>query len=358
MTNAINWIKDNYMVILDCFIGIATIVVPIVVSKLSNDKIATRKNMFRGYIVFMIKVVFYYFILVCVFWGAGSILHIPNSVEWMNKKTYLMCCIGVSGVCSLIAGLRWRKCLDIQKKNSSYSRILTIILIVFPVLLQGILYMVAVVKAVPSLYWTGIWIGLTFPVILMAASIVADDEFFEYQYVVLSFGDDTEDCTIEPGSLHSKDKWIIVDDTVNNIRTKFSAEHVQKITYYGEGECTHEKRMKQEVKIGYILICLFYLLTIGVVSQSLFNSVIKRIAVTDSIIYLQQGDCYQLGAVTLDFDAGKLRYDVSDPSVINISENGIVTVNAELSEGKQITTEVTISDEIGNTAQIKIEVRG
>lgn len=356
ISNILNWVRENHMTIFDWAISMAAIVVPLIISRPGKQKIVDRKNLFKAYIVFTIKIVFYQFALLCVFWGAGSVLRVPYSIGWMNKKMYLICCVIISGLCCLFAGLNWAKRLDLLKKAGKYSRICTIILLALPILLQSVTYIIALAKAVPSRQWIFAWVPLNFFVVLVTAFIVSDYDFFEYQNIILTLEDD-EKFEVEPDTLYSKGKWIIVDSSSDDKTTKFQEDGIRKVECYKGDWKKSRNAMRFGKKLFYCTICLCYLLIIGVVSQLLFQAVIKPIAVTERKICLEQGENYQLNAVALDPDARELGYAISGSSEISVSENGVVTVSNELPEAETITAEVTISDDMGNTATVQVEAR-
>lgn len=350
----ISWIKENHMTVIEWAITIVAFLVPLIISRPGKYKVVDTKNMFKGYIVFIIKAVFYYFLLVCISFWAGIILRIPYS--WTSKKAYLIGCIVISGLFHLCAGFKWINRMEMMKKAGKYNRIFTIMLVVVPALIQILLYIMAVKGSGDSRHWIVSWTFLNFLVALIAAFVVLDYDFFEYQNVVLTLDGDDEKYEVRPEALHRKGNWIILgsDDGVKEI--KFQEESIKKVEYY-KGEW-HKSRiaMKLRDKILHCTIYLCYLLIIGVASQFLFQAVIQPIVVTESQIFLKQGDYYQLEAVPLDPNAKELHY-VSDSPAIVVSENGMVIVSDELSEDESISAKITISDDLGNTATVQVEVK-
>lgn len=348
MSVAAVWITDNFDTVVNWVITIAASIFPFIVPRLDKERIAARKNLFAGYSVFLVKVTFYYLALVFVSCEIGRLTSAPM---------FTPVPIVFGGALCISGGLRWSKQMDMLKKGKKHGRCWTWGFVIMPVVIQGVLYLCFMSGRWMPRGWIAGWvIGNLLPIVL-AMRLVDDHDFFEYQQVDISLVGDNEKYTLCPEVIHDEGTWITVDREALGRTTKLSAANIKKIEYDERSGYRVSKAMSLGDKVFRAMICFCYMLMIGAASQFLLGAVVEQIVVLEDEIYLEQGESYQLDAVALNEKAGELSYSVSGSSEIVVSEKGLITVSSDLPEKEKITADITISDEAGNTADVKVIVK-
>ena len=358
MLKIADWLKTNYLSIADWVIAVVAVIAPVVLSRQKNDKIAHKKNSLKEYIAFMIKISFYYFALICIFYWVGNFLHILDYSGRINKKIYLDLCIILSSIPSIIASVIWnsRTKIIIKCHRNITRKIITYVMTAGPIAVQLILNRIALQNQISFHDWALLGAFLNVAFVIVALFIIDGHDFFDYSEILLDLKDSEKVHAVVPDTIYCQGSYIVVDVNANN-QVKYPAENIKKLHYLRR----NKYRSGTAISItNIILSCFFsfwYFLVIGLVSQFLFRSVIVPISVTENQIVMEKGDYYQIEAVSLDSDAGQLRYTISEDNAIDVSPSGVISVSSDLPEGKYVTAEIIIMDEIGNSATVQVEVR-
>lgn len=358
MMKIADWMKTNYLSIADWMIAVAAIIAPIVLSKPERDKITHKKNMVTAYIAFMIKISFYYFALICIFYWVGNFLHISNYFETVNKKKYLDLCVILSFIPSVIVAVRWtsRTKIMIKCHHNIMRNIFTYVITTGPIVVQLILNRVVLRNKMSFHCWAFLGALLNVTFVIAAFLIVDGHDFFDYSEILLHLKNSDEVHAVIPDTICCQGNYIAVDVNANH-RIRYPAENIKKLQYLRRNKYRSGVALSITHKILSLLFSFWYFFVIGLVSQFLFSSVIIPIFVTENQIVLEKGDYYQIEAVSLNSDTNQLQYTISGDNAICVSPSGVISVNRDLPEGKYVTAEITITDEIGNAATVQVEVR-
>lgn len=342
------WITDNFDTIINWIITIAAVIFPFFIPSPDKERVVAGKNLFAGYSAFLVKATSYYLLCVLISQTIGRCASVP-------AITIVLIILG--GVLCVSGGSRWSNQMNMLKSGKKHGKCWTKAFVIIPVVLQCVLYLGFLSGWWMPRGWVVGWvIGNLLPIVL-AALLIEDHDFFEYQQVDIFLVGDNESYAFCPEAIVDGVAQITVNREDEEKITRLSVENIKKIEYDISSGHRASKAMSRGDKLFRAMLCLCYMLMIGVVSQFLLGSVVKQIAVPEDEINLEQGDTYQLGAVALNEKAGELRYSITGSSAITVSEKGMITVISGVPEEKEMTATITISDEIGNTVDVRVIVK-
>ena len=344
-----DWIKGNYTSVIDWGIALAAILIPLLLARQGRDKITNRQNLLKTYISVALKISFFYLALVCIFFWAGSFLRVPDYMEQLDKRTYLCLCIVLGFGFSLVTTRAYHQ--------KAWAGSIPFLLMAAPVFSQFVLYIAAIIWKPSSYVWSFSWAVSNFFWVSAATVLLDDRDFFAYNRVLLYWKDGEAVHRTPPDRVARQGRWIVVEEDPEN-RVKYPAESVKKLQYFGKEPYRAPQRMGHKEKLLSLGLSLWYFLVISLAGQLLLNSVIIPISVTETEVRLEPGDYYQIGAVSLDQDAGQLEYTVQGDGAIAVSPSGMVTVGKDFPEGLPVTAKIKVSDQLGNSAVIRVQVPG
>ena len=361
MNGILDWIQRNSTTLINWFISLLTIAAPIFVVKTNANRIVKRENSFEEFIVTQVKLIFFYTALMYILGAIGTMFSIPNSREWLNRKTYIVLCIIIAlflTVIALVGGiLRVFKTTKTEVNEKHGLRLF--IILYTPVVLHAALYFAVTIWGTAVNRMVSVLIAAEyFFVIFYAVRTFGVFDSFEYSCLNIHLSDGTTSFKVSPKDVWETDKKIKFRDDLNRIFTVYKKD-IQSIEYSNMTDDRKPKTKNNHHTVLVILLFAWCLFIVGYANQVLLYFAIDPIAIAEKQIVLKPGEHYQLKAVSLIEYSGNLHYEVKEieQPVITVSQNGIIAVKDELPENEMISEEVIISDDKGNKISVLVKMQ-